>query len=75
MVRPEMVWGLFEVPERRLGVLGDVAGLDVLELACGTAYCSAWLARSGARWWPSDLSAEQLGRPESCSAVPGLTSR
>ena len=43
--RPEVVWGLFAVPERELGVLGDVQGLDVLELACGTAYLSAWLAR------------------------------
>jgi 2-polyprenyl-3-methyl-5-hydroxy-6-metoxy-1,4-benzoquinol methylase len=30
-------------------VLGDVAGLDVVELGCGTAYFSAWLARAGAR--------------------------
>src|SRR5215470_844640 len=58
--RPELVWGLYEVPERRLGVLGEVAGLDVLELACGTAYCSAWLTRSGARVVAADLSAEQL---------------
>ncbi len=58
--RPEMVWGLYEVPERRLGVLGEVDGLDVLELACGTAYCSAWLTRSGASVVAVDLSAEQL---------------
>ncbi|TCO33418.1 methyltransferase family protein [Kribbella steppae] len=58
--RPEMVWGLYDVPERQLGVLGDVDGLDVLELACGTAYCSAWLTRSGARVVAADLSAEQL---------------
>ena len=47
--RSDAVWGLFAVPERELGVLGDVRGLDVLELACGTAYFSAWLARSGRR--------------------------
>jgi SAM-dependent methyltransferase len=57
---PDMVWGLFAVPELRLGVLGDVAGVDVLELACGTAYFSAWLARAGARPVAVDLSAEQL---------------
>ena len=28
---------LFAVPERELGVLGPVDGLDVVELACGTA--------------------------------------
>ena len=58
--RPDAVWGLFAVPERELGVLGDVRGLDVLELACGTAYVSAWLARLGARPVAVDLSGEQL---------------
>lgn len=59
-VRPEPAWGLFAVPERDLGVLGDVRGLDVVELACGTAYFSAWLARGGARPVAVDLSGEQL---------------
>ena len=58
--RVEPVWGLFAVPERDLGVLGDVRGLDVAELACGTAYVSAWLARMGARPVAVDLSGEQL---------------
>src|SRR5690349_9996697 len=58
--RPEPVWGLFAVPERALGVLGDVRGLDVAELACGTAYFSAWLARAGARTVAVDLSDAQL---------------
>ena len=43
------VWGIWKIPERELGVLPDVAGLDVVELGCGTAYWSAWLARRGAR--------------------------
>ena len=58
--RRDAVWGLFAVPEAELGVLGDVVGLDVLDLACGTAYVSAWLARLGARPVAVDLSAEQL---------------
>jgi SAM-dependent methyltransferase len=58
--RPDAVWGLFAVPERELGVLGEVGGLDVLELASGTAYVSAWLARAGARPVAVDLSGEQL---------------
>jgi hypothetical protein len=33
----DITWGIFTVPERQLGVLGDVAGLDVVELGCGTA--------------------------------------
>src|SRR3954466_3286792 len=59
-LRPEVAWGLFAVPERELGVLGDVDGLAVAELACGTAYFSAWLARAGARPVAADLSGEQL---------------
>ncbi len=47
--REEIVWGMFEIPESQLGILGDVAGLDVVELGCGTAYVSAWLARRDAR--------------------------
>jgi|SRR5919112_604469 SAM-dependent methyltransferase len=58
--RPDPVWGLFAVPDRDLGVLGRVQGLDVVELACGTAYFSAWLARAGARTVAVDLSHEQL---------------
>ena len=58
--RSDVVWGLFAAPERHLGVLGDVWGLDVVELACGTAYLSAWLARAGATPVAVDLSEEQL---------------
>ena len=39
--RTEMARGLFAVPEEQLGVLGDVRGLDVLDLACGTGYVAA----------------------------------
>ena len=38
----------------------DVAGMDVVELGCGTAYFGAWLARRGARVTGIDNSAEQL---------------
>ena len=54
--RPEMVWGLFAIAETDLCVLGDVRDLDVVELACGTAYFSAWLARAGAAVVAVDLS-------------------
>src|SRR3954469_10598135 len=59
-LRPDPVWGLFATPERELGVLGPMDGLDVVELACGTAYFSAWLARAGARTVGVDVSHEQL---------------
>ncbi len=58
--RQQAVWGLFAIPEADLGVLGDVHGLDVVELACGTAYFSAWLTRAGARTVAVDVSHEQL---------------
>lgn len=71
---PEVVWGLFAVPERELGVLGDVEGMDVLELACGTAYFAAWLARAGARPVGLDFSGEQLATARHLQARLGLPS-
>jgi SAM-dependent methyltransferase len=62
----EITWGIFDVPETQLGVLGDVAGLDVVELGCGTAYLSAWLARRGARPTGVDLTAAQLDTARRC---------
>jgi SAM-dependent methyltransferase len=56
----EIRWGVFGVPESDVGVIGEVAGLDVLELGCGTAYFSAWLARRGARPVGVDITPVQL---------------
>jgi SAM-dependent methyltransferase len=56
----EIVWGVFERPEAELEILGDVAGLDIVELGCGTAYFSAWLARRGARVVGVDPTPAQL---------------
>ena len=56
----EPTWGIWHVPERDLRALPDVAGTDVIELGCGTAYWSAWLARRGARVVGIDNSAKQL---------------
>src|SRR6202035_4055435 len=59
--RADPVWGIWEVAEDRLGVLPpDLAGLDTIELGCGTGYVSAWLARRGARPVGLDNSAAQL---------------
>jgi SAM-dependent methyltransferase len=58
--REEIVWGGFEWPEAELEVLGSVDGLDVVELGCGTAYFSAWLARRGARPVGVDITPAQL---------------
>ena len=43
----EITWGVFEIPESQVNALGDVSGLDVVDLGCGTGYFSAWLARRG----------------------------
>ncbi len=68
---PEVSWGLFRIPESDLGVLGDVAGLDVVELGCGTAYLSAQLARRGARPVAVDLSHHQLVTALGCQRDGG----
>jgi SAM-dependent methyltransferase len=68
----EITWGLFGVRERDLGVLGDVAGLDVVELGCGSAYLSGWLARRGARPVGVDLTPAQLATAARCQQRFGL---
>ena len=45
----DLTWGLFDNREQRLNALGDVTGLDVIELGCGTAFLSASLCEKGAR--------------------------
>jgi SAM-dependent methyltransferase len=69
--RDDVVWGLFGVPDDELVVLGDVEGLDVLDLAGGTAYVGAWLRRRGARVVSLDLSAEQLATARRCQRAYG----
>lgn len=56
----EISWGIWEVPESELGLLPDVAGLDVVELGCGTGYISSWLSRRNARVVGLDNSSRQL---------------
>ena len=55
-----------------MDVLGDVAGLDVVELGCGTAHVSAWLARRGARTVAIDQSGAQLASARAAQAEHGL---
>jgi SAM-dependent methyltransferase len=69
----DFTWGLFHVPERELRVLGDVAGLDVIELGCGTAYISAWLAHRGARPVGIDVTPEQLISARRCQERFGIS--
>jgi SAM-dependent methyltransferase len=69
----EPSWGVWGVPESTLHVLPDeLAGLDVIELGCGTAYVSAWLARRGARPVGIDNSPEQLATARAFQEEFGL---
>src|SRR5438876_9740103 len=65
-------WGIWSVPERDLQVVPDVAGKDVIELGCGTAYWSAWLARRGACVVGIDNSAKQLETARALQREHGL---
>lgn len=56
----EPSWGIWQIPETEAKLLPSVTGKDVIELGCGTAYVSAWLARQGANVTGIDNSAEQL---------------
>jgi len=58
---PNPTWGIWSVPESEVGILpDDLAGKDVIELGCGTAYVSSWIARRGARVVGIDNSEQQL---------------
>jgi len=70
--REEPVWGLWHLPERELRTLPEVAGRDVVELGCGTAYWSAWLARRGARVVALDVSTGQLATARTLQREHGL---
>jgi SAM-dependent methyltransferase len=63
---------VWQIPEAELNVLGDVAGLDVLELGCGAAQWSISLAGVGARPVGLDLSARQLEHARRAMAEAGV---
>jgi SAM-dependent methyltransferase len=68
----EITWGMFTVREADVGVLGDVAGLDVVDLGCGTGYFSAWLAKRGARPVGIDVTPAQLDTARRLQAETGI---
>jgi SAM-dependent methyltransferase len=66
-------WGIWSVPESELHVLPvNLAGKDAIELGCGTAYVSCWLARRGARVVAIDNSAAQLATARRLQQEHGL---
>ena len=66
-------WGIWSVPESEVGMFpDDLAGKDVIELGCGTAYVSSWLARRGARVIGIDNSEQQLATARRLQREHGL---
>lgn len=71
--RAEPTWGLWNAPESQVRLLPeDIAGMDAVELGCGTAYVSARLARAGARPVGVDVSREQLATARSMQREFGI---
>ncbi|MFE5714027.1 class I SAM-dependent methyltransferase [Streptomyces sp. NPDC056501] len=69
----EPSWGLWATPETRVRVLPDrIDGMRTVELGCGTAYVSAWLARAGAHPVGVDLSEKQLATARAMQAEFGM---
>jgi SAM-dependent methyltransferase len=66
---------VWQIPEAELRVLGDVAGLDVLELGCGAAQWSISLAKLGARPVGLDLSPRQLEHARRAMGEAGVDFR
>lgn len=70
---PEPVWGEWEIPESQVALLPpDMTGMLAIELGCGTAYVSAWMARRGARVVGIDNSSGQLATARRLVATSGL---
>jgi SAM-dependent methyltransferase len=54
-------WGIWHVPEAEVRMFPDnLAGKDVIELGCGTAYVASWMVRRGAKVVGIDNSQAQL---------------
>lgn len=54
-------WGEWNIPDAELALLPpDMSGMRAIELGCGTAYVSSWMARRGATVTGIDVSEAQL---------------
>jgi SAM-dependent methyltransferase len=66
-----LAWGVWQIPESSLQVLGEVKDRDILELGCGAAQWSIALAKVGARPVGLDLSEKQLEHARRLMAEAG----
>jgi ubiquinone/menaquinone biosynthesis C-methylase UbiE len=67
-----MAWGVWRIAEADLNILGDVEGLDILELGCGAAQWTIALIHAGAHAVGIDLSERQLEHARSACRQIGL---
>ena len=67
-----LAWGVWQIPEKELGALGDVAGRDILELGCGAAQWSIALAKAGANPVGLDISENQLAHARRLMTEAGV---
>ena len=66
-------WGIWGIPQRDLPILpGDLTGLRAIELGCGTAYVSGWMAKRGAEVTGVDVSDKQLATARRIAAEHGV---
>jgi ubiquinone/menaquinone biosynthesis C-methylase UbiE len=70
--KDEPRWGMWQLRDSELGILGEVEGKDVLELGCGAAQWSILLAQQGARCVGLDNSGRQLEHARELMAEAGV---
>jgi len=68
----DFLWGPEGLRESAAGLLGPLHGRRVLEIGCGGAQCSRWLAGQGASPVATDISGGQLGQAARLNARTGV---
>jgi SAM-dependent methyltransferase len=68
----DFVWAPELLREEDAHLLGDVAGRTILEVGCGAAMCSRWLAGQGASPVAFDVSSGMLRHARAAAARTGI---
>jgi SAM-dependent methyltransferase len=69
----DFVWCPERLREQDARLLGEVRGRQILEVGCGSAMCSRWLAGQGARVVATDISAGMLRHARHGEQASGIT--
>jgi SAM-dependent methyltransferase len=69
----DLLWCPENLRESDARLLGDVRGLRVLEIGCGSASCSRWVALQGGRPVALDVSWGMLGHARVAASRTGIT--